>query len=348
MKNMIDHPKMIQFDNQMKAMLDAVDNYIEDKYGDLYPLHPGRPKRNETANPQADGLFSVRADFTPGYGSDLGRGYILKVEMKTLADIPDDVNTVIAYSPTKDYSENAVKKLRNFLYNDGKYTKSMIYIPYRNKAECPNIDKLLEEYGMAVSDGLAFDMDTSRQMSSASSYSAYRYIAASFSSKLYTDNITKDSQTVLADYSRAVISKNENITQPLISYSSNSGICPFDATDDWNPKDYIVGNVCIMMQGLSGNDKAQSRLIVSGSTEMWSETIMQSQFINQEYWFNIVDTLNHREDNSVHLEDKVITDYSLQNISRQTSVIVGVVMFAVIPVLIIGAGIMVYVFRRRK
>ena len=279
----------------------------------------------------------------------LGSNNYNVVEMEIeKADIPDDVNTVIAYSPTKDYSENAVKKLRNFLYNDGKYTKSMIYIPYRNKAECPNIDKLLEEYGMAVSDGLAFDMDTSRQMSSASSYSAYRYIAASFSSKLYTDNITKDSQTVLADYSRAVISKNENITQPLISYSSNSGICPFDATDDWNPKDYIVGNVCIMMQGLSGNDKAQSRLIVSGSTEMWSETIMQSQFINQEYWFNIVDTLNHREDNSVHLEDKVITDYSLQNISRQTSVIVGVVMFAVIPVLIIGAGIMVYVFRRRK
>ena len=92
---MIDHPKMIQFDNQMKAMLDAVDNYIEDKYGELYPLHPVRPKRNETANPQADGLFSVRADFTPGYGSDLGRGYILKVEMKTLAEIPDDVRQTI-------------------------------------------------------------------------------------------------------------------------------------------------------------------------------------------------------------------------------------------------------------
>ena len=107
MKNMIDHPKMIQFDNQMKAMLDAVDNYIEDKYGDLYPLHPVRPKRNETANPQADGLFSVRADFTPGYGSDLGRGYILKVEMKTLADIPDDVRQTIF--------SDAVQKIESLL-----------------------------------------------------------------------------------------------------------------------------------------------------------------------------------------------------------------------------------------
>ncbi len=105
--SMIDHPKMIQFDNQMKAMLDAVDNYIEDKYGDLYPLHPVRPKRNETANPQADGLFSVRADFTPGYGSELGRGYILKVEMKTLSDIPDDVRQTIF--------SDAVEKFRQLL-----------------------------------------------------------------------------------------------------------------------------------------------------------------------------------------------------------------------------------------
>ena len=98
---------MIQFDNQMKAMLDAVDNYIEDKYGELYPLHPVRPKRNETANPQADGLFSVRADFTPGYGSDLGRGYILKVEMKTLAEIPDDVRQTIF--------SDAVQKIESLL-----------------------------------------------------------------------------------------------------------------------------------------------------------------------------------------------------------------------------------------
>ena len=96
---------MIQFDNQMKAMLDAVDNYIEDKYGDLYPLHPVRPKRNETANPQADGLFSVRADFTPGYGSDLGRGYILKVEMKTLAEIPDDVRQTIFTDAVEKFKE---------------------------------------------------------------------------------------------------------------------------------------------------------------------------------------------------------------------------------------------------
>lgn len=263
-------------------------------------------------------------------------------------DIPDGVNTIISFAPTKDYSEAAVKKIKDFLYNDGKYSKSMIYIAYRNKAELPNIDGLLDEYGLCISNGLAFDMDTSRQMSGISSYSAYRYIAASFASKLYTDNITSDGQTVLVDYARGVGPTKEDVTTPLIRYSSESGVCPFDVTDDWNPEDYISRNVCVMMQGVSGNDKAQSKMIVSGSTEMWSQTIMESQFVNQQYWLNIVDNLNHRANNTIQLDAKVITDYSLQGISRQTSVTVGIIMFAIIPVLIVGAGIMVYVVRRRK
>ena len=190
----------------------------------------------------------------------------------------------------------------------------MIYIAYRNKAELPNIDGLLDEYGLCISNGLAFDMDTSRQMSGISSYSAYRYIAASFASKLYTDNITSDGQTVLVDYARGVGPTKEDVTTPLIRYSSESGVCPFDVTDDWNPEDYISRNVCVMMQGVSGNDKAQSKMIVSGSTEMWSQTIMESQFVNQQYWLNIVDNLNHRANNTIQLDAKVITDYSLQKV----------------------------------
>ncbi len=98
---------MIEFDDTMKRMLDEVDNHIEDQYGNLYPLHPSRPKRDETTNPQSDGLFGVRADFTPGFGSKLGRGYILNVEMRTLSHIPEDVRKTIV--------KDAVNKIKELL-----------------------------------------------------------------------------------------------------------------------------------------------------------------------------------------------------------------------------------------
>ena len=72
------HPKMVEFDSRMKELFDEVDHYIEDLYGDRYDLHPVRPARGETANPEADGLFNVGAIFSPGFRSKLGRGYIIE------------------------------------------------------------------------------------------------------------------------------------------------------------------------------------------------------------------------------------------------------------------------------
>ena len=68
------HPKTAEFDSRLKELFDEVDHYIEDRYGHTYSLHPMRPLRGETANPEADGLFNIGALFTPGYGSELGRG----------------------------------------------------------------------------------------------------------------------------------------------------------------------------------------------------------------------------------------------------------------------------------
>jgi hypothetical protein len=101
------HPKTIEFNERLKKMFDEVDAYIEDAYGDSYPLHPARPARGQTANPQADGLFNIGADFTPGYGSELGRGYLIDVTMSTLERVDEGVRREIYHK--------AVEKARQLL-----------------------------------------------------------------------------------------------------------------------------------------------------------------------------------------------------------------------------------------
>jgi len=95
------HPKTAEFDDRMKKLFDEVDHYIEDLYGSTYPLHPVRPKRGETANPEADGLFNIAAVFTPGFGSELGRGYLIDVSMSTLEKVDSNVRREI-YQTTAD------------------------------------------------------------------------------------------------------------------------------------------------------------------------------------------------------------------------------------------------------
>ena len=89
------HPKMTAFDDYLKKLFDEVDHYIEELYGDRYSLHPMRTERGETSNPEADGLFNIGANFTPGFISELGRGYIIDVKISTLEKVCDEVRQEI-------------------------------------------------------------------------------------------------------------------------------------------------------------------------------------------------------------------------------------------------------------
>ena len=96
---------MTEFDERMKELFDEVDAAIEDLYGDKYPLHPVRPARGQTSNPESDGLFNIGAVFTPGYGSETGRGYLIDVSMSTLEKVQDAARMEIYEAAAKKVME---------------------------------------------------------------------------------------------------------------------------------------------------------------------------------------------------------------------------------------------------
>jgi hypothetical protein len=82
------HPKLLAFSETLEALFREVDAELEDRYGGLFPLHPNRPRRGETSNPEMDGLFEVAPDFTAGLGSKKGRGYLVSLRVATLERVP--------------------------------------------------------------------------------------------------------------------------------------------------------------------------------------------------------------------------------------------------------------------
>ncbi|MDR2313352.1 MAG: hypothetical protein LBE02_02335 [Spirochaetaceae bacterium] len=85
---MYEHPKLRAFTNTLDALFKEVDDFLEEEWGNVYPLHPNRPIRGATADPGMDGLFEVAADFSAGIGSRQGRGYIVSFRAATLEKIP--------------------------------------------------------------------------------------------------------------------------------------------------------------------------------------------------------------------------------------------------------------------
>lgn len=81
------HPKQLVLEGTMRKMCDELDHRLEESFGLAYPRHPNRPARGKAASVAYDGLFSTGTQFTLGYGSDHGRGYIVSVEMRTLSRV---------------------------------------------------------------------------------------------------------------------------------------------------------------------------------------------------------------------------------------------------------------------
>ena len=84
------HHSLDQFEDRLQKLFDEVDDYLEEKYGGEYPLHPARPPRGKTSSNSQDGLFNVGASFTAGYHSEHGRGYVIDVDMVTLANVSSE------------------------------------------------------------------------------------------------------------------------------------------------------------------------------------------------------------------------------------------------------------------
>ena len=129
------HPKTEEFDDRMKKLLDEVDDFLEDQYGGKYDLHPARPARGETSNRETNGLFNIGANFTPGYGSELGRGYLIVVSMSTLDKVEGDVRRVIY--------EKAANKIRELL---------PIHFPERELSVLPdgNHFKIMGDFSLGI------------------------------------------------------------------------------------------------------------------------------------------------------------------------------------------------------
>jgi hypothetical protein len=80
---MSEHPKLAAFTRTMDALFREVDEFLEDEWGAAFSRNPGRPERGTTVHPEMDGLFEIMPDFTPGIGSEQGRGYIISFRAAT-------------------------------------------------------------------------------------------------------------------------------------------------------------------------------------------------------------------------------------------------------------------------
>lgn len=265
-------------------------------------------------------------------------------------DIPKDAKMLIVFTPEKDFSKTAAKKIRTYLENNKEYGKNMLYIPSSKTYKTPNLDEVLSDWGITVGDGLAYELESS----SVYGKNMYDGILCYMGSNAFTSKFDDNSAPVISSYARPITLDSDAETQSLLQYSSKSGVCPSDADDSYDFTGNAKGNIIIAGYGVNGifaNDKKSSDKIstvfVFGSSTMFEKTILASTYSDQKYILAMLSESCGRVDQEISVEAKELTQYDVQ-IDNNSASVIGLVCYVGLPIAVICAGLIVFVKRRNK
>lgn len=265
-------------------------------------------------------------------------------------DIPKDAKMLIVFTPEKDFSKTAAKKIRTYLENNKEYGKNMLYIPSSKTYKTPNLDEVLSDWGITVGDGLAYELESS----SVYGRNMYDGILCYMGSNAFTSKFDDNSAPVISSYARPITLDSDAETQSLLQYSSKSGVCPSDADDSYDFTGNAKGNIIIAGYGVNGifaNDKKSSDKIstvfVFGSSTMFEKTILASTYSDQKYILAMLSESCGRVDQEITVEAKELTQYDVQ-IDNNSASVIGLVCYVGLPIAVICAGLIVFVKRRNK
>ena len=261
-------------------------------------------------------------------------------------DFDKDAKIAIMYAPSVDLDEKIVEKLSTWLSNDGKYGRSLIYVPTADMGEMPNLDDFLKEWGMSIDRGYVFETDETALVNASSPY-AFTVNYGDY----YTDNLKNSKIPVVVSESHAVNITDENTAHALLKTTDKAGVLPIDADKSWDYKDAITGNgENVAAEGVMTNeDKNSSRVVVFGSYIMFSDTIMKyNSFNNSAYFMNVINTIADKEDVGITIESKSIdnTELGITDVATQNTMLV--VFVIVIPIAILVAGFVLWLRRRNR
>lgn len=261
-------------------------------------------------------------------------------------DFDKDAKVAIMYAPSVDLDEKIVEKLSTWLSNDGKYGRSLIYVPTADMGEMPNLDDFLKEWGMSIDRGYVFETDETALVNANSPY-AFTVSYGDY----YKDNLKNSKIPVVVSESHAVDITDENTAHALLKTTNKAGVLPIDADKSWDYKDAITGNgENVAAEGVMTNeDKKSSRVVVFGSYIMFSDTIMQyNSFNNSAYFMNVINTIADKEDVGITIESKSIdnTELGITDVATQNTMLV--VFVIVIPIAILVAGFVFWLRRRNR
>lgn len=271
---------------------------------------------------------------------------------------PEDYDILILPAPVNDLSVDATKRLSDFMYNDGKYGKNMLYIADYTQGDTPNLDAFLKDWNISVSKSVVSDSEDKSQVVNTYDIlaSGRSMIAPSvtIATTDYSSGLENASLPIVVPLGRPIVEEklnNGKVVIPLWQTSEGSvelALKGSDLSESETSEKRSRMMACMVQNQVNNNGEiCESNLFVLPSiSTIDSMIISDAAYNNGTYVISALNTICGKEATSI-IATKNLSAATLDITTEKIDAIKWVVWF-VIPVIVIAAGIAVALRRRKR
>lgn len=279
---------------------------------------------------------------------------VREIDITGSEELGDDINTLVIAAPSKDYTDDEVKKVREWMNNGGNLGRNLaVFVNYQ--ADCPNLYEYLNvDFGIEVTNNLIIETDINRYFRSNQSW-LYGDIADTD----YTGNSAGD-RKALTMLTRQLLTHRESDTSStlfntdLITYSDSAQLVTLqegqtEEVTPFEPEETPVVGTAMATRWETGEDgeSRTSHVLVSGSQDLVNSGLLSSMTTvnNEEFTLDLFGEMTGNQE-TVNISTQSL-DQATLSFSGGQALVIGFGIFTIgLPAVTLIICLVVFLRRR--
>ncbi len=277
-----------------------------------------------------------------------------------LSELSADYDVLMLCSPTNDLTEAQVQKITDFLNNDNKYGKNLMYFgsPFKSKSTA-NLNAFLELWGLKIGDAYISESDeVAAQVASIAvgTVGGIPVVKPNMEAELnakYQNSTLPIIAPLCCPIERMFDQNSGRNTKALLTTSETSFLYPLDETaSEFDPEsaEKASYDVAVIADSTftAGSDILKSQVTAFGSAWFLDYVVAASagSYDNANYFINLLNTLTGKEA-AMTIAEKSLNTTQITVSDSQSKAIRNVTVL-IIPFAVAALGIVVYVRRKNR
>ena len=265
-------------------------------------------------------------------------GYqVEKINIAAVERIPEDASIVLFASPKQDLTSAELEKLTLYMENGG--NTAFLLDPIQSNVKLPNFEEFLAEFNIGLGYDVVFEMASDKAVFGQPYFFMPTVVNNSINSVL---DPSKFSMSLVYAQSLEILQNEKEWIKPtsLLTTSSDAiGRALFEGEED----NEGPLSIAVAVENL-GNMKA-SKTVVVGNSYFVSNEGMNITDTGKKFLVNSINWMEEKEAD-IYIPVKKYTTPQLQGITQQTLTILFITIIIIVPLIIMGVGVFVWLRRR--